>query len=94
MSSRGYRHDRITPIIQFQFENKTYRIEGRETYRLLGIGDKDKVIFNKSYPDQACEYSLMGFADFEIEYLAALLWFILAVAFTTCHRIYTGAYNV
>ena len=94
MSSSGKRGgDRITPIIEFKFENKTYRIEGRETYHLLGIGDKDKVIFNKSYPDQACEYSFMGFADFQIEYVAALLWFFLMGIFTTSYRIYTGADN-
>ena len=68
----------VVPIIQFQYKNKTYKIAGGSANRLFTNGEKTEVIFNKSSPNKACEYSFMGLIDFPIAYIALAVWFILS----------------
>jgi hypothetical protein len=78
----------ISPVIQFQYENKTFRIEGVNTYHIPGRGEEVEMIFNKSYPAYACEYSLAGFT-YNVFPVTLSIGVILSCVLLAFRRIYS-----
>jgi hypothetical protein len=85
MMNRGQRSttDVTARLIVFEYEGKRYTIVGGLD-ELEGEGIDTRVIFNRSTPQNAAEYTFIGLIDFPVLRLAFLIWiFFGAILYAT-----------
>ena len=83
----------IFPVIQFKYENKTFKISGKGTDHLFSKGDETKVILNRSYPNISYEYTSLWFIDTNIIAYTLSVGIILTGVLLAFRKIYRDNFS-